>query len=47
MPSLVLLSLVLHPVMAGIAFSTTAVILAQIFVVMPFLIVSLEGTTRT
>lgn len=30
-----------------IAFSTTAVVLAQTFVAMPFLIVSLEGTLRT
>lgn len=31
----------------SIAFSTTAVILAQTFVAMPFLVVSLEGTLRT
>ncbi|WRS30111.1 ABC transporter permease [Actinomycetaceae bacterium MB13-C1-2] len=31
----------------NIAFSTTAVILAQTFVAMPFLVVSLEGTLRT
>ncbi|MCG2620755.1 ABC transporter permease [Arthrobacter sp. I2-34] len=30
-----------------IAFSTTAVVLAQTFVAMPFLVVSLEGTLRT
>lgn len=30
-----------------IAFSTTAVVLAQAFVAMPFLVVSLEGTLRT
>ncbi|WP_345714141.1 ABC transporter permease, partial [Kineococcus glutinatus] len=30
-----------------VAFSTTAVVLAQTFVAMPFLVVSLEGTLRT
>ena len=31
----------------NIAFSTTAVVLAQTFVALPFLVVSLEGTLRT
>ncbi|MGZ5367496.1 MAG: molybdate ABC transporter permease subunit, partial [Aeromicrobium sp.] len=31
----------------AIAFSTTAVVLAQTFVALPFLVVSLEGTLRT
>jgi molybdate transport system permease protein len=31
----------------GIAFSTTAVVLAQTFVSLPFLVISLEGTART
>lgn len=30
-----------------IAFSTTAVVLAQTFVALPFLVVSLEGALRT
>ena len=30
-----------------IAFSTTAVVLAQTFVAMPFLVISLEGALRT
>jgi molybdate transport system permease protein len=47
---LILLPLVLPPVVGGgisIAFSTTAVVLAQTFVSLPFLVISLEGAART
>jgi molybdate transport system permease protein len=46
--ALVLLPLVLPPVVGiQVAFSTTAVVMAQTFVALPYLVVSLEGSLRT
>src|SRR4051794_25279446 len=42
-----LLGSTLHVLGLQIAFSTTAVVLAQTFVALPFLVLSLEGTLRT